>query len=163
MDTRSMGKGARSLCVLPMARTCRYVFCIREFSLTPRNSAASTDGRWTSGDSGLVCATRTDYNGLPRGVQAGIDVITNADTGVLVTWGLNWTGDSYIPPATHFGMAVTTGTFSGNSLDVTQGTSTVTFNGVTATAIAMFLGEAIQPVCVEKGCEALESVFVSIQ
>ena len=37
-------------------------------------------------------------------------MISNADTGVLLGWALDWTGDSYIPPPTQSGMTITTGT-----------------------------------------------------
>ena len=47
---------------------------------------------------------------LPQEEDVKINMITNADTGILLAWSLNWGGDSFNPPPTQFGMAITTGT-----------------------------------------------------
>ena len=45
----------------------------------------------------------------PEGEVVALPVISNADTGALVSWSLFWIGDSYSPPPIQFGMAITTG------------------------------------------------------
>jgi hypothetical protein len=46
---------------------------------------------------------------LPEGHEVGISLITNADTGVLLSWSVIWVGDGYNGLHSQSGMALTTG------------------------------------------------------